>query len=104
MVALDRRLMTHEDWCERQGVEPARRPRPDATAPTRLRLVEYERQAVNDAPVLCGDCTGSGIVADEDGWLSGQVGCWSSAGVPSPARPVGARGVPDGAGPARDGR
>ncbi len=27
-VALDRRLMAYEDWCESEGLRPARRPRP----------------------------------------------------------------------------
>jgi hypothetical protein len=26
-AALDRRLMAYEDWCERESVEPVRRPR-----------------------------------------------------------------------------
>ena len=87
-VALDRQLMAYEDWCERQGVEPARRPQPHAEAPVRLRLVEGDSKAVNGEPVLCGDCSGSGVVADEDGSLSGQVGMLVECVCAEPARPV----------------
>lgn len=87
-VALDRRLMAYEDWCARQGVEPARRPQPHAEATARLRLVEGDRQGVSVEAALCGDCSGSGVVADEDGSLSGQVGMLAECVCAEPARPV----------------
>ena len=62
--ALDRRLMAYEDWCADLGIQPARRARS-------LRVIEAER---NQAGRVCGDCHGSGIVVDDDGSVSGQVG------------------------------
>ena len=87
-VALDRRLMAYEDWCDRQRIVPARRSLPDATAPVRLRLVEGDGQAVTGGPVLCGDCSGSGVVADVDGLLSGRVGMLVECVCAEPALPV----------------
>jgi hypothetical protein len=43
---------------------------------------------VAGAPVLCGDCSGAGVVADEDGSLSGQVGMLVECVCTEPARPV----------------
>ncbi|HEX6238293.1 MAG TPA: hypothetical protein VFZ68_13930 [Acidimicrobiales bacterium] len=87
-VALDRRLMAYEDWCEGQGIEPARRPRSDAEAPGRLRMVEGDGQAVIAETAVCGDCSGSGVVADADGSLSGQAGMLVECVCSEPTRPV----------------
>jgi hypothetical protein len=65
-VALDRRLMVYEDWCAGLGIEPGRRP-------VQLRVVD-EDQGDEPVPGLCGDCHGSGIVADDDASLTGQLG------------------------------
>jgi hypothetical protein len=62
--ALDRRLMAYEDWCAGLGLAPQRRPVEPA-----LWLVDGQSDVR-----LCGDCHGSGIVVDDDGSLTGQVG------------------------------
>ena len=61
---LDRRLLAYEDWCAELGISPDRRWRS-------LRLVEDQGDELGQ---VCGDCYGSGIVRDDDGSLSGQVG------------------------------
>jgi hypothetical protein len=61
--ALDGRLMAYEDWCADLGIKPARR--------QRLRAVEADHDQVAR---VCGDCHGSGIIIDDDGSVSGEVG------------------------------
>jgi hypothetical protein len=72
--ALDRRLMAYEDWCADLGIQPALRVRRS------LRAVDGERDQVGR---LCGDCHGSGIVVDDDGSVSGEVGTLIDCGCTS---------------------